>query len=57
MFNINDVVFDEVGDLGQGVILGIYTNYHDDSRGVMMYIVDFGDDQIFDRIESEIAIA
>lgn len=57
MFNINDVVFDQIGDLRQGVILDIYTNYHDDPHGVTMYIVDFGNDQIFDRTADEIAIA
>ena len=54
MFQIGQEVSDTLDDLGTGKIIDIYTNYHDDSRGITMYIVDFGDDQVFDRLESQI---
>ncbi len=54
MYDIGQRVFDLFGSLGFGEIIDIYTNYHDDPGGVKMYIVDFGDDQVTDRLESEI---
>jgi len=55
MFNIGDKVFDEVDDLGQGEVIDIYINYHDNSNGVTMFVVEFGDDQVFDRLEHELS--
>lgn len=54
MFQIGEEVFDNVGDLGCGKVIDIYTNYHDNPNGVTMYIVDFGFDQQFDREEHEL---
>ena len=52
--NIGDKVTDKVDDLGEGQIIDIYTNRHDDSNGVTMYIVEFGFNGIFDRLAHEI---
>ena len=55
MFQVGQDVVDKAEDgLGKGKVVDIYINYHDDPGGVRMYIVHFGFDQYFDRLESEI---
>lgn len=55
MFNEHDLVFDLTeSKLGKGVIVDIYTNRFDDSRGVTMYVVEFEDCEVFDRLAHEI---
>ena len=54
MWNVGDDVLDWIGGLGWGKVIDIYTNRHDDPNGITMYIVDFGNDQVFDRMGGEL---
>lgn len=55
VFNINDTIRDLTeSDLGVGCIVDIYINRHDDSNGITTYVIEFGDDMIFDRFAHEI---
>ncbi len=48
-------VTDRTGDFDMGRILDIYTNTVYGPEPVQMLIVDFGDDQVFDRLLSEVS--
>jgi len=51
---LGDSVKDLTGDFELGEIIDIYTNRHGD-HPVIMYTVDFGDDNVFDRLFHEIS--
>lgn len=50
------IVTDMVDDLGEGRIIDVYNNQFCGADPVRMLTVDFGDDQIFDRLPSEVKL-
>ncbi len=67
-FKPGDQVVDLFGGLGQGVILDIYVNYHDDPGGEELAICKFSEsddgadepitcDRSFDQISSDLSLA
>ncbi len=55
MIEIGTKVKDLIGDFDSGVVIDKYTNQYTESGPATMYVVDFGDDQIFDRFFYEIS--
>lgn len=51
---IGQTVTDNVDDLGTGEIIDIYENRYCGDAPVTMLTVNFGDDQIFDRLPEEV---
>ena len=50
-------VTDHVDGLGEGVIIDVYLNRCCGDEPATMLTVDFGKDQVFDRLPEEVALA
>ena len=54
MLKVGMKVKDLMGDFECGVVIDKYLNQFSEGGPCTMFIVDFGDDQIFDRLPHEI---
>ncbi len=55
MLKIGSKVKDLMGDFDDGKIIDKYMNNFAEGGPTTMFVVDFGDDQIFDRLPYEIS--